>query len=194
MSSDNGEWVLEKLIDSIIFEDAIEMHWLVKSGTMDIDELLGVEPIPKDGYKVLAKRSSQGVKKVNGGSAGLQAAKNGAIAKKNQGFGLNTSSFGSQIAQCPICSQIVAGSRFAPHLERCLGGGKRVGRTHFSSLEEVAIKKVKPQPFVDPHPNSAIVRIKLRSTDGLPLAKQVREGVSKEEWQESVAETKKRKK
>ena len=174
--------MLEKLIDSIIFEDAIEMHWLVKSGTMDIDELLGVEPIPKDGYKVLAKRSSQGVKKVNGGSAGLQAAKNGAIAKKNQGFGLNTSSFGSQIAQCPICSQIVAGSRFAPHLERCLGGGKRVGRTHFSSLEEVAIKKVKPQPFVDPHPNSAIVRIKSLYRRP-PLAKQVREGVSKEEWQ-----------
>ena len=193
MSSDNGELVLEKLIDCIIFEDAVEMHWLVKSGTMGIDELLGVEPIPKDGFKDLGKRNQQGMKKVHGGSVGLQA-KNGAIAKKSQGFGLNTSSFGSQIAQCPICSQLVAGSRFAPHLERCLGGGKRVGRTNFSSLEEVVVKKVKPQPFVDPHPNSAIVRIKLRSTDGLPLAKQVREGVSKEEWQESLAETKKRKK
>jgi hypothetical protein len=179
------ELVLEKLIDGIITEECFEMHWLVKSGIMDMDELLGIEPIPRDGFRDLAKSNVHGARKLNGGNVGLQSAKHGTAAKKGQGFGLNTSAFGSQVAQCPICSQLVAGSRFAPHLERCLGGGKRAGRGHFSSLEEV-VKKVKSQPFVDPHPNSAIVRIKLRSTDGLPLVKQVREGVTVEEWSAAV--------
>ena len=186
MASDKAGLVLDKLVESIILEDCFEMHWLVKSGQIDTNEILGIEPIPKDGWKDLGNASAQGPKKGNGVGIGGQTSKNGGTAKIKPGYSLASTGLGSQIAQCPICTQLVAGSRFAPHLERCLGGGKRAGRAHFSSLEEIILKKAKPQPFVDPYPNSVIIRVKLRAADGIPHVKQQREGVSKEEWNQAV--------
>ena len=102
--------VLEKLIDCIIIEDCFEMHWLVKSGAMDMDELLGIDPIQKDGFKDIGKKIVQGTKKISGSSSGVHLAKNGAVAKKGQGLGLNTSGFGSQVVSCPICGQLWRGA------------------------------------------------------------------------------------
>lgn len=67
-------------------------------------------------------------------------------------------------------------------------GKKRVGRSHYSSLDDGVHSKSRKVPFVDPHPASAIVRIKVRRDNGAPLAiTQRREGVSKEEWEQAVA-------
>jgi len=107
-----------------------------------------------------------------------------------------------QVARCPICDQPVAGGRFAPHLERCLSGGKRAG-IDLASLAEHAggtskvpssIGTLSSAKYVkylhDPHPHSPIVRIRINVTgaaQGQPKVYQDREGVSLEEWERTTA-------
>ena len=71
---------------------------------------------------------------------------------------------------CPICSELVSGKRFAPHLEKCMNGGKRGSKRHYDYLHEETGSKTQLKPKVveiveqqDPHPNSLIVRLKLRN-------------------------------
>jgi hypothetical protein len=100
------------------------------------------------------------------------------------------------IARCPVCYQPVAGSRFASHLERCLNGGGRVTNKGLSSHGSgsgtsnlgLGLGKSKG-PFVDPHPTSSIVRIRVNTTGptiGQPKVYQDREGVSEKEWNEAL--------
>ena len=76
------------------------------------------------------------------------------------------------IVSCPVCYETVAGQRFAPHLEKCLNGGKRGGLpskksstgTNCNSSNNMGIglpyySQVKK---IDPYPNSLIVRVKLK--------------------------------
>jgi hypothetical protein len=56
----------------------------------------------------------------------------------------------------------VSGNRFAPHLEKCLNGGKRAAKTTTSFTAPPPEKKVKMPP-VDPHPQSLVIRIKLKN-------------------------------
>ena len=82
----------------------------------------------------------------------------------------NYSSSQSNIVTCPVCYETVAGQRFAPHLEKCLNGGKRgglpskkasgagcstnnmgIGLPYYSQIKKV-----------DPYPLSLIVRIRLK--------------------------------
>lgn len=55
--------------------------------------------------------------------------------------------------------------RFAPHLEKCMNGGKRGTRKYSEVfLDESYLKPMpKKQVEVDPCPNSLIVRVKLRN-------------------------------
>ena len=176
----NEESILNRLCDLLMREDAMEMHWLVKSGQMSKDELFGIEPS-------LDELSGEGVGRKTGGVVGGLNGKVGLGGKKSQGGG-SSSLHGAQAAQCPVCRQFVSGSRFAPHLERCIMGKKRVERSHYSSLDDGIHSKSRKVPFVDPHPDSAIVRIKVRRDNGAPLAiTQRREGVSKGEWEQAVA-------
>lgn len=46
---------------------------------------------------------------------GIQAKKSSATSSSNT----------AGIVSCPVCFEVVAGLRFAPHLEKCLNGGKR---------------------------------------------------------------------
>jgi hypothetical protein len=80
----------------------------------------------------------------------------------NSGSGNNT-------VNCPICSELVAGRRFAPHLERCMNGGKRGVKRHYDYLhDEGTAKPPKAKSgdaleLLDPLPTSLIVRIKLKN-------------------------------
>jgi hypothetical protein len=96
----------------------------------------------------------------------------------------------------------VAGSRFAPHLEKCLRGGKRGSRK--SNFTEISLPysnapKIKLK-IVDPLPKSMIVRVKMRNGGTIysnsivcyhhsslfniePKSKQIRLGVSLEEFE-----------
>ena len=190
--TDLSEIIWLKICDSLIREDAMEMHWLIKSGHMTDEELWNIEPFPAE----LNKNGSwdgDGNGKKSGtsfGAGGSLNARGGAGGKRSQtgnGSSGGSSLLGAQMAQCPICLHFVSGSRFAPHLERCIMGRKRAGRSHYSSLDDGIHSKKPKIPFVDPYPNSNIVRIKVRRDNGIPLAiTQRREGVSKEELDQTI--------
>jgi hypothetical protein len=61
---------------------------------------------------------------------------------------------------CPICFEQVSGTRFAPHLDKCMRGGKRgIKNIQYIGLpEEKKSKKV----FIDPYPDSLIIRLKCK--------------------------------
>ncbi len=64
---------------------------------------------------------------------------------------------------CPKCSAVI-GVRFAPHLDKCLKGGKRnLKKSNFksfwSNIESLPMKL--SSPFVDPFPNSLVVSVQL---------------------------------
>lgn len=69
---------------------------------------------------------------------------------------------------CPICNELVAGRRFAPHLERCMHGGKRGTKRHYDYLHDElgkSLVKAKSSDVIepqDPHPKSLVIRIKLK--------------------------------
>ena len=66
-----------------------------------------------------------------------------------------------------MCHELVAGTRFAVHLEKCMNGGKRGSRRFYESLIDDGYKGVvKPKiinGFIDPYPKSLIIKIKLRN-------------------------------
>lgn len=77
--------------------------------------------------------------------------------------------------KCPICGESVGGARFAPHLEKCMKGTKRgmakrnSNGDFFSSFAKdskrfnfPALPTRQNNSHFDPHPNSTIIRIKLK--------------------------------
>ena len=76
-----------------------------------------------------------------------------------------------KIVACPICGETVAGQRFAPHLEKCINGGKRGGGLpKKSSLPSKGSSQsagfhlpyyTAPRK-IDPHPSSLVIRIRLK--------------------------------
>jgi len=90
--------------------------------------------------------------------------------------------------KCPMCYETIGGQRFAPHLEKCMKGGKRGGRKdkYYSSLSlpYYNINAAKPKPpmtLVDPHPQSLVVRIRLKN--GQPKYNNMRCGATIEEFE-----------
>lgn len=71
---------------------------------------------------------------------------------------------------CQLCKESVAGVRYAPHLERCMNGGKRGARRHYDYLHDTSAglpyynskPKVKKE-FVDPHPESLVLRFRVKN-------------------------------
>jgi hypothetical protein len=61
---------------------------------------------------------------------------------------------------CNICGKEIAGSRYAPHLERCMNGGKRGAKRYDFLTDDLRAKTKKD--FVDPCPQSMVVKIKFR--------------------------------
>ncbi len=77
-----------------------------------------------------------------------------------------SSSSSSRNVTCPICNELVAGTRFAPHLEKCMNGGKRGSRKFNDALFEDSsgrAPKAAKVVEVDPYPTSLIVRIRLKN-------------------------------
>ena len=83
----------------------------------------------------------------------------------------NCTSSQPKIVACPICGETVAGQRFAPHLEKCINGGKRGGGLpKKSSLPSKCSSQTAGfhLPYytaprkIDPHPSSLVIRIRLK--------------------------------
>lgn len=79
------------------------------------------------------------------------------------------------MVKCPVCTEAVGGSRFAPHLEKCLKGKmrrvqklKRPGEEPSPALSKrfdfpsIPTKPRVIKEIVDPHPQSLIIRIKMK--------------------------------
>lgn len=81
----------------------------------------------------------------------------------------SSSGAASGTVNCPICHELVSGKRFAPHLERCMNGGKRGSKRNYDYLHDEPAParpaaKVKPvETDQDPLRNSLIVRLKLKN-------------------------------
>ena len=76
-----------------------------------------------------------------------------------------------KIVACPICGETVAGQRFAPHLEKCINGGKRGGglpKKSFLPTKGSSQSAGFHLPYytaprkIDPHPSSLVIRIRLK--------------------------------
>jgi len=82
---------------------------------------------------------------------------------------------------CSVCFEKVSGIRFAPHLEKCLNGGKRGGYKSYvpMSLPNYKVPKVVVE-HLDPYPNSLIIKIKMKN--GMPISNQERTGTTIEEF------------
>ncbi len=67
---------------------------------------------------------------------------------------------------CPMCNEQVAGTRFAPHLEKCMNGGKRGSRKYNDALFDDSMYRLPTKPRVaeipDPYPSSLIVKVRLK--------------------------------
>ena len=83
----------------------------------------------------------------------------------------NNSSNQPNIVTCPVCYETVAGQRFAPHLEKCLNGGKRGGGpSKKASLPSscttnnlgIGLPYYTAPKKIDPYPLSLVIRIRLK--------------------------------
>ena len=221
------ELLMWGLIDSEIFEEILDLHYVIKTGLLTLDELYDVKPLSKGpaglaaiggaspsaasataaavaaaaaAATAAAARNSNGPTGLVGGSKPPQpplaaqvhkslTAKPAKVKPPNANGGANGSgkphkNLHPMVVQCPICLESVAGTRFAPHLEKCMNGGKRqsLATRKYDGLygDDWHTSKATKPVFTDPYPNSAIVRVKLKS--GLPRPNQLREGVSVEEF------------
>lgn len=70
-----------------------------------------------------------------------------------------------QTVFCPVCGSEVSGKRFAPHLEKCFRGMKRGSKSSASfAANSLPYDNIKPKkPFIDPFPDSLVVKIKLKN-------------------------------
>ena len=93
----------------------------------------------------------------------------------NLGNQTSSSSSSANNVNCPICSELVSGKRFAPHLEKCMNGGKRGSKRHYDYLHDDASsnhansktvnkqKSNESQDQQDAHPLSLVVRIRMKN-------------------------------
>lgn len=76
----------------------------------------------------------------------------------------------SAAVACPICQEQVGGQRFAPHLERCMNGGKRGSRKYAEiMLEDSYQSKAGKVKVTDLYPNSLVVKIKVKNFGEITL-------------------------
>jgi hypothetical protein len=65
-----------------------------------------------------------------------------------------------------MCNEQVAGTRFAPHLEKCMNGGKRGSRKYNDALFDDSMFRLPTKPRVaeipDPFPSSLVVKVRLK--------------------------------
>jgi hypothetical protein len=94
---------------------------------------------------------------------------------------------------CPLCKESVAGVRYAPHLERCMNGGKRGVRRHYDFLHDNAVslpyyssKPKQKKEFVDPYPDSLVIRVRVKN--GGPVGPPLRHGATLEEFEATRTE------
>ncbi|KAJ1431503.1 hypothetical protein B484DRAFT_448327 [Ochromonadaceae sp. CCMP2298] len=102
------------------------------------------------------------------------------------GFEKEKKGSNASVVSCPVCAENVSGLRFAPHLEKCLNGGKRGSKRHYDCLQDEGMGKSlkKVHKNMDPFPNSLIVRFKMKG--GVPKGNKWRVGARSEDFASGI--------
>ena len=83
---------------------------------------------------------------------------------------LTNGSLSSTVVGCPLCKEVVSGHRFAPHLEKCMNGGKRGGlvpvkktsTAYSNSNIGIGLPYQNISKKIDNYPQSLVVRVRLK--------------------------------
>ncbi|XP_002963785.2 SAGA-associated factor 11 homolog [Selaginella moellendorffii] len=106
--------IFAEILDSLIVDVAAEAHRAAR---------LGFDPRIEMGEEEELRLSSQARSLAESGSAGSE--RGGGEKYVVDMFGQSHPAIASQQLQCMNCGRSVAAGRFAPHLEKCLGKGRR---------------------------------------------------------------------
>lgn len=139
---------------------------------MPLDSLYNLEPLTTFFRPRSASISSRRHSFGNGNDFPSSSSKGTGSVSSSQS---STAALASKTVVCQLCKEVVAGVRYAPHLERCMNGGKRGARKHYDFLHDNTSQSLpyysKPKPkkeFVDPHPDSLVVRIRFKNGGIMP--------------------------
>ncbi|RYH29040.1 hypothetical protein EON65_09885 [archaeon] len=143
------------------------MKWLIKTKQVTIEDVYKIKPPPSlkckpqiTARKCILLMSYNDSKIYKSLHSQLQL-----VPDKSSSDGIHaitSSGAASRFVSCNVCGKDIVGSRFAPHLERCMNGGSRTTTGGFDLLPDTVKEKVKKEP-VDPHPTSMVIRIKMRN-------------------------------
>jgi len=112
--------LLMTFLDDFIFEECIQMMWCIRTNGISLSEIYNVDPIES----FFEQERLQA-----GNDANQQSGSNGG------------SSAASSSVNCPVCNELVSGRRFAPHLEKCMNGGKRGSKRHYDYIHDSSSAK-----------------------------------------------------
>jgi hypothetical protein len=156
-SSDNDEInnYLHSIIEEILFDEAIEFMWLIRSGQLSLEDLYNVQSFAEPSPPQTKIESILKKTQITGSAGGISS---------------SSSNWMNRTVVCPLCKESVAGVRYAPHLERCMNGGKRGVRRHYDFLHDNAVslpyyssKPKQKKEFVDPYPDSLVIRVRVKN-------------------------------
>ena len=194
------EIILASIVDSMAAEVCLEAHRALHTGCMTLDEIYDVIPLGLEDSVRPRVKVETGMKIF---SVGIFFVAYDIVLFIAESSKPTSSSAHLMLVNCPVCEESVSGHRFAPHLEKCLRGGKRGSkRASFAELMLPYTSSTKIKTItVDPYPNSRIVRIKMRNGGesytalstlpdfeltrhvcSVPKVNQIREGVSEKEF------------
>ena len=118
------------IVDEVVADVAGELHRAIATGLDTIDSVSQRVPPADDviaGYHdAVAAQEAEAERLCAGGFFGEANVGAGAVKQDVAGGDLYGRGPGAakETAECPVCAQTVAASRFAHHLERCLGKGR----------------------------------------------------------------------
>lgn len=187
--------------------------WMIRSGGWNLEEIYNCKSL--SAFRDVKKTNTSSESNYSNRKYGVfNLIPNFVLEKMNNHSSLPNSSSASvnsngnsKFVTCNVCGELVIGKRFAPHLERCMTGGKRGQRRHYDALSYTSTTRTKPKKEqIDPFPNSPIIRIKLRNGgniqlrfqfrinklnlihDSVPYGNTFRTGVSLEEFEKAKEE------
>ena len=149
------------IVDEVVADVAGELHRAIATGLDTIDSVSQRVPPADDviaGYHdAVAAQEAEAERLCAGGFFGEANVGAGAVKQDVAGGDLYGRGPGAakDTAECPVCAQRVAASRFAHHLERCLGKGRLAVRRPASLA---APQKDPPAPRKTPASQSAVGR------------------------------------
>ena len=156
--------IFDSIVEDILLELCISANYSVRSGNFQYDASLPQLSDLVDNYrKIESSKQATGKFSVCANYPLMVGSYISVVAVPTKQL---------QTVLCPVCLADVSGQRFAPHLGKCMKGGKRpikVASTATlpvsvpSSSDNIVLTKPSASSNVDPYPESLVIRIKLKN-------------------------------